>query len=98
MYFLTDYLHSAIIMTWGFFGWKVPAFHRDPIKSRTVSEFWARRWNIAMAAWLLRNCYVPLARRRRRTLGVLAAFAYSTVMHAWFVLVALGPTMAAILA
>jgi D-alanyl-lipoteichoic acid acyltransferase DltB (MBOAT superfamily) len=70
-------------------GYDVPRFHDDPIKSRTVAEFWGERWNLIVGRWLRAHCFMPLARKRRPLAGLAAAFAASTVLHvylAWAVL------------
>jgi hypothetical protein len=65
------------------FGVTLPRLHDDPILSRTVSEFWGKRWNLVVHAMLLEHCFVPLARRRHAKLGALAAFAASALLHFW---------------
>jgi D-alanyl-lipoteichoic acid acyltransferase DltB (MBOAT superfamily) len=71
-------------------GYSLPELHRHPIAARSVVEFWARRWNIVVSAWLHAFVFLPLARRRRNTLGILLAFGVSGAMHGWLVLFALG--------
>lgn len=66
-------------------GIDVPSFHKTPIRSRSLIEFWGVRWNQPVHAWLKTHCFMPLARRRRPVLGLVAAFAASGVLH--FVLV-----------
>jgi hypothetical protein len=64
-------------------GIHVPPFQRKPIASRTVSEFWSRRWNRAVSEWLNELVYRPLARRHSVVTATLAAFLVSGLMHAW---------------
>ena len=64
-------------------GYQLPPLHRDPILSRTVSEFWAKRWNLTVSDWLRRNCMRPLARRRRPKAAIIAAFTASAALHFW---------------
>jgi hypothetical protein len=52
-----------------------------PALSASLGEFWAARWNHLVAPNLDRGFFRPLARRRRASAGVLAAFAASGVMH-----------------
>jgi hypothetical protein len=76
------------------FGIETPAVQDAPIRSRSITEFWGRRWNRAVGAWLRKHCFAPLARRKRPVLGVLASFAASAAIHFWPVLVAVGWEMA----
>jgi hypothetical protein len=69
------------------FGLVLPEIHRAPILSRSLQEFWGERWNLTVRDWFYRHCFLPLARRRRPSLGVLAAFAASTLIHVWLALV-----------
>jgi hypothetical protein len=65
------------------FGLRVPPIHSIPILSRTVSEFWSRRWNRPVNAWLAEVVFRPIARRRRAAAALAAAFAVSALLHAW---------------
>jgi hypothetical protein len=71
-------------------GYRIPPPHDAPILSRSVREFWSRRWNLNVRDWLYRNCHLPLARRGFRSAGVAAAFLASTLVHFWMVLPPLG--------
>jgi hypothetical protein len=59
-----------------------------PALSVSLGQFWAARWNHFVAPNLDRGFFRPLARRRRATEGVLAAFTASGVMHVLPVLAA----------
>ncbi len=65
-----------------------------PHRSRSLGEFWGRRWNGLVRDWLGRHVFRPAARRGHPALGVLAAFAVSGAIHAYPVLVTLGPAWA----
>ena len=71
-------------------GYSLPLMHRTPIAARSVGEFWSRRWNIIVSAWLHTFIFLPLARHRRASLGVLCAFLVSGLFHGWPILAALG--------
>lgn len=45
-------------------GVELPRLHDDPILSRTLSEFWGRRWNLSVHCMLHDHCFRPLAQRR----------------------------------
>lgn len=71
-------------------GLESPPVQALPILSRSIGEFWGRRWNGAVGGWLRKHCFLPLARRRHASLGVLAAFVVSGAIHFWPVLVTAG--------
>lgn len=71
-------------------GVSTPLVQDRPILSRSVGEFWSRRWNRAVHEWLMRHCFMPLARRRRPRLGLAWAFVVSAAIHAWLVAAAIG--------
>jgi alginate O-acetyltransferase complex protein AlgI len=77
-------VHAAVLIIYRGFGLTFPRINDRPILSTTLAEFWGRRWNRAVSGWLHDNLFVPLARRRRPTLGICAAFAGSTALHFWF--------------
>ena len=87
---------ALVMVLWSALGFDVPLLHNHPIKSRTVAEFWSQRWNRIVGSWLRTHCFTPLARRRHARLGVMAAFAASTLLHvylAWAVFDARGAMM-----
>jgi predicted ABC-type sugar transport system permease subunit len=59
-----------------------------------VGEFWGQRWNIITSAWHRAFIFWPLARRRCAGVGVFCCFLVSGALHAWPMLVALGPVAA----
>ncbi len=78
-------------------GFVAPPLHVWPLASLTVTEFWGMRWARPVSHWLRATCFLPLARRRHPALGMLLAFFVSAFGHAYPVLVALGPTMTALM-
>ena len=64
-------------------GYRLPLLHDNPVLSKSVQEFWSRRWNRVISGWLHTHCMRPLAARRHPRAGVLAAFAASGVLHFW---------------
>jgi hypothetical protein len=95
VYALGEALEGLLRGIFGIMGAETPPLHRDPIAARSLREFWGERWNLVVNRWLRTHCYLPLARRRRPLLGLGLAFLASAALHAWFIGVALGPTMAA---
>ena len=78
-------------------GFVTPPLHVWPLASLSVAELWGMRWARPVSHWLRKTCFRPLARRRRPVLGVLLGFVVSGFGHAYPVLVALGPSMAAMM-
>ncbi len=95
VYALGEALDGLLRGLLGLMGADTPPLHRDPIAARSLREFWGERWNLVVNRWLRTHCYLPLARRRRPILGLGLAFLASAALHAWFIGVALGLTMAA---
>lgn len=71
-------------------GVAVPPQHDNPILSRSVAEFWSRRWNLNVSAWLREHVFSPLAQRGHARWGLAAAFVVSALLHWWLIHVALG--------
>jgi hypothetical protein len=78
-------------------GFVTPPLHVWPVASMSVAELWGRRWARPVSHWLRETCFLPLARRRHPALGILLGFFVSAFGHAYPVLVALGPAMAAMM-
>jgi hypothetical protein len=68
----------------------IPRVHFDPILSRSVGEFWGKRWNMVVHEMLRTHFYLPLVRRGHVRAGVLAAFGASALLHFWIIFVPLG--------
>jgi MBOAT membrane-bound O-acyltransferase family protein len=97
VYTVTEGAYCLLFATYRLAGFKPPALHRHPAASRSVQEFWGRRWNLTVSAWLGETFFRPLARRGRPVAGVLLAFLVSAVVHAYIWEVALGIGMAALM-
>ena len=71
------------------FGYETQDVVLSPMtKSQSVSEFWGQRWNIAVHKGLKNGVYKPVRyMTNSKTLGVLAAFVVSGVMHEYVNLV-----------
>ncbi len=67
-----------------------PILHAHPILSRSVGEFWGRRWNRIVGSWLFATFYRPLALSGRRQLGSVSAFVASGALHLYFTWAAVG--------
>jgi hypothetical protein len=93
-YCLADAVEGGVRALYRAAGVVVPRQHLVPIASRSVQEFWGRRWNRAVGSWLRAHCFLPFARRGQVRTGLVAAFCASAVFHAYFTLVAVGWVMA----
>jgi hypothetical protein len=78
-------------------GFVTPPLHVWPLASLSVAELWGRRWARPVSHWLRETCFLPLARRGHPPLGILLGFVVSAFGHAYPILVALGPAMAAMM-
>lgn len=93
-YCLADAVEGGVRTLYRVAGVAVPRQHVLPIVSRSVQEFWGKRWNRAVGSWLRAHCFLPFAREGKIRAGLVAAFAASAVFHAYFTLVAVGWAMA----
>ena len=84
--FLKDLVHFCFLAS----GAAMRPIHDTPIAARSLRDFWGKRWNRAVSAWLHRFVFLPLARQHRPDLGLLCACLVSGALHAWVALVALG--------
>ncbi len=60
-------------------GWHYPAHFQLPFLSKSLAEFWGRRWASSLADWL--NQIIFSRYRRRPAFGLLVAFFYSGLWH-----------------
>lgn len=93
----TVFIYCTVDAVIGFFvalyraiGITFPPVHKTPILAKSLQEFWGERWNLTMRGWFYRHCFMPMARRRMKTLGVAAAFGASTLLHIWLAFVVAG--------
>ncbi len=62
-------------------GIEAKPLHVSPIRARTVTEFWGRRWNRPVHGWLDEYAFRPVTRRFGVAAGVMAAFGASALLH-----------------
>jgi len=65
-------------------GVRFAAVHDHPYRSKTLSEFWSRRWNRTAARWFRQYAFLP-ARAAGIATALFALFAVSGIMHAYLV-------------
>ena len=66
---------------WRALGADVGELFRAPLRSRSLAEFWGRRWNLAFSEMTAIGVYRPVSGWAGRPLGLAAAFAASGVLH-----------------
>ncbi len=71
-------------------GIEVPPLQDRPLLALSIREFWNRRWNRPVSGWLDAYVFGPIAKRRGATVGLLAAFVASGLLHAWVFLASVG--------
>lgn len=84
---------AVIRVASGAAGVTLPAVNDSPLKSRSLSEFWAKRWNLPVTRMLNDLCFRPLA-RRNTTMALIASFVASAAFHAYPMFAAAGATAA----
>lgn len=93
---------EAVVRLLGFVyrasGLAPPRLHDHPIASRSLAEFWGRRWNRIVGTWLRAAAFAPLMARGYPRLGIALAFLLSAVLHFYFCAPALGPGPALMMA
>jgi hypothetical protein len=82
-YAMAEAAHHLVKLGYAAGGIGIPVLHRAPILSLTVAEFWGERWNLEVNRILREQVFVPIARRRRPTTAIAAAFGVSVVLHVW---------------
>lgn len=71
-------------------GLEPATLHRRPILSRSIGEFWGRRWNRVVGGWLFATFYRPIATRGLPRLAIFGAFTGSALLHFYFTWAAVG--------
>ena len=66
---------------WRLRGVPVERLFVNPLASRTLGEFWGRRWNLAFHAVARDHVFKPVARRYGPAAGILATFFFSGLLH-----------------
>jgi hypothetical protein len=84
--FVKDLVHFCLLAS----GAAMRPVHETPIAARSLRDFWGKRWNRPVSAWLHRFVFLPLARQHRPDLGLFCAYLVSGAVHAWVAGVALG--------
>jgi hypothetical protein len=96
-YAAVELVVSAVIVLYGLLGIDPRPLHDDPIRSKTLTEFWGRRWNRAVHGFLKQNVFLPVARRGYTGLGLALTFVVSAFIHFAFMLPAVGLAWASVM-
>jgi hypothetical protein len=67
--------------TWRLAGVPCEPLFRAPLRSESLSEFWARRWNLAFSELTASVVYRPLASRLGKSTALMASFLWSGLLH-----------------
>lgn len=62
-------------------GWPVNEPFRNPLASRSLSEFWSRRWNVGFSEMIAVTVHRPVRRRAGDTAALMASFLASGLLH-----------------
>ena len=62
-------------------GWPVNEPFRNPLASRSLAEFWSKRWNVGFSEMIAVVVHRPLRRHAGETTAVLASFLASGILH-----------------
>lgn len=74
-------LFHALAALWRALGAEVSAPFRDPPRSRTLAEFWSRRWNLAFSEMTSLAVHRPLRAHLDAPRATVVAFLYSGLLH-----------------
>jgi len=76
-------LVALVSLIWLPTGRIVPPVHDYPLHSRSLAEFWGRRWNLWFSRWFRLVIFDRM--RSRPKLAVILVFLVSGVMHEWVI-------------
>lgn len=77
--------HFGLLNIWAGL-WRLASFDcqqlfRNPAKSRSLNEFWSKRWNLAFSEMTTLSVYRPLVGVVGKNGAAFAAFAFSGILH-----------------
>ncbi|HEX6861353.1 MAG TPA: MBOAT family protein [Thermoanaerobaculia bacterium] len=74
-------IFNILAGAWRLLGARCDALFRAPLLSRSLTEFWGRRWNLAFSEMTALGIYRPLEPRVGRPAAMAAAFLASGLLH-----------------
>src|SRR5437762_242333 len=74
-------IFNLVAGAWRLAGVDVYALFRAPLLSKSLAEFWGRRWNLAFSEMTAIGVYRPLARLTGKPPALVVAFLFSGLLH-----------------
>jgi alginate O-acetyltransferase complex protein AlgI len=74
-------LFTIATAAWRAAGINAEDLFRQPWRSRSLAEFWSRRWNVGFSDMIALMVHRPVAARLGRKAGIVASFLASGVLH-----------------
>src|SRR5690606_6961045 len=74
-------IFNLMAALWQWRGIDATPLFRAPLKSRTLAEFWSRRWNLAFSEMTALVIFQPISKRLGRAAATMAAFVFSGLLH-----------------
>ncbi len=74
-------LFNLLTAAWRAMGAECDSVFRAPLLSKSLAEFWGRRWNLAFSEMTTLAVFRPLRAAFGNTFATLAAFLFSGVLH-----------------
>ena len=72
---------SLAIAFWRLVGFPAEELFRQPWRSKSLAEFWSRRWNVGFSDMMSVVVHRPIAHRFGRAAGLAASFVASGLLH-----------------
>jgi len=79
---IAEILTGVVRVATALFGITLRPVHDAPYRSRTILEFWSKRWNLVGARWFREHFYAPF-RRTSVPLAMCVLFVASALMHGY---------------
>jgi len=74
-------IFNLVAGAWRLAGVDVYALFRAPLLSKSLAEFWGRRWNLAFSEMTALGVYRPLSRPWGKRAALVVAFVFSGLLH-----------------
>lgn len=74
-------LFNRVVAFWRRWGVDVRPLLREPLKAKSLAEFWSRRWNLAFSEMPTLGVYRPLERSAGKRAAIVAGFLFSGLLH-----------------
>lgn len=80
---LAETVNVLVPLLWLPTGWRLPPLVEHPALTRSLTEFWSRRWNLWFSDWFRLAIFSKM--RGHPVLALFTVFAVSGVMHEWVI-------------